>query len=77
MLAQLGDRYGERIVGGGVAASGVLVELLTTPRGAAEPTWSLIFTTPDGRSCLVSAGEGWREAVPPIPVPSPSREKPA
>ncbi len=26
-------------------------------------TWTIIISTPDGQSCLVAAGEGWR-AVP-------------
>jgi hypothetical protein len=31
--------------------------LLSTNEGT---TWSIIVTAPDGKSCLVAAGEGWR-----------------
>jgi hypothetical protein len=31
--------------------------VLTTGNGT---TWSIIVTTPQGMSCLVAAGEGWK-----------------
>ena len=36
---------------------GGVVEILTSPDGN---TWTIIVTTPQGMSCLVAAGEGWR-----------------
>ncbi len=56
-LAVLDQKYQETIVGMGVTNTGGLVELLTNPKGA---TWTIIVTTPQGMSCLVAAGEGWR-----------------
>jgi len=41
----------------GVTAQGALVEVLSADEGE---TWTIILTTPQGRSCLVAAGEGWR-----------------
>jgi len=41
----------------GVTNNGGLVEVLSTNEGT---TWSIIVTAPDGKSCLVAAGEGWR-----------------
>jgi hypothetical protein len=38
--------------------TGGLVEVLSTGDGN---TWTIIVTTPQGMSCLVAAGEGWRE----------------
>ena len=46
--------------------TGGLVEVLTDGKGG---TWTIIVTTPQGMSCLVAAGEGWRsmQQVPPFP----------
>ncbi len=48
-------------------ASGALVELLTTKDGT---TWTIILTSPQGRSCLIASGEGWRPLVPVSSGPS-------
>lgn len=57
VLAVLEDKYGESPVALGVTSNGGLVEVLATGDGA---TWSIIVTNPQGMSCLVAAGEGWR-----------------
>ncbi len=57
-LALLTNKYQEAPVGIGVSNTGKLVELLTTADGR---TWTIIETTPDGRTCLVASGEGWRK----------------
>ena len=57
VLALLAKKYQEAPVAAGVTSSGGLVEVLTTGNGA---TWTIIVTTPQGMSCLVAAGEGWR-----------------
>jgi hypothetical protein len=57
VLAQLGERYAEALVGIGIASNGGLLELLANEGGA---TWSLILTMPDGQSCLIAAGEDWQ-----------------
>ncbi len=56
-LAHLDKKYGEVQVAIGVTNKGGLVEVLTSADGA---TWTIIVTTPDGTSCLVASGEGWR-----------------
>ncbi len=61
MLALLESEYREVPVAVGLNNSGGLVEVLTTGDGA---TWSIIVTTPQGMSCLVAAGEGWRAVEP-------------
>ena len=53
----LETKYKEAPVAVGVTNNGGLVEVLST--GAGE-TWTIIITTPQGMSCLVAAGEGWR-----------------
>jgi hypothetical protein len=57
VLGLLADKYKEAPVALGVTNNGGLVEVLSTNEGT---TWSIIVTAPDGKSCLVAAGEGWR-----------------
>ena len=65
VLSQLERKYGEVPVAIGVA-DGKLVELLTAKDGM---TWTIILTSPNGTSCLLASGEGWRplERVPSEP----------
>ncbi len=56
-LAHLAKKYGEAPVAIGVTNKGGLVEVLTTDDGN---TWTIIVTLPNGTSCMVAAGEGWR-----------------
>lgn len=57
VIAVLASKYKEMPVALGVTHNGGLVEVLITESGS---TWSIIVTTPDGLSCLVAAGEGWK-----------------
>ena len=58
VLQLLSKKYKESPVAVGVTNNGGLVEVLSTNQGS---TWSIIVTTPNGMSCLVAAGEGWRD----------------
>jgi hypothetical protein len=60
LLSQLAHRYGEVPVAIGVA-NGRLVELLTAKDGL---TWTIILTSPQGVSCLIASGDGWRPLTP-------------
>jgi len=57
ILDLLAKKYQEAPVASGVTNNGGLVEVLTNAKGG---TWTIIVTTPQGVSCLVAAGEGWR-----------------
>ena len=57
VLGHLAQKYHEAPVAIGVTSSGGLVEVLTTGDGK---TWTIILSSPNGTSCLVAAGEGWR-----------------
>ena len=57
VLALLAKKYQETPIAAGVTNTGGLVEVLTDIRSG---TWTIIVTTPQGVSCLVAAGEGWR-----------------
>ncbi len=63
LLSQLERKYGEVPVAIGVA-DGRLIELLTAKDGM---TWTIILTSPQGRSCLIASGEGWQPLAP-VPV---------
>ena len=57
VLGHLAKKYGEATVATGVTNKGGLVEVLTTGDGN---TWTIIVSMPNGTSCMVAAGEGWR-----------------
>ena len=57
VLGHLAQKYQEMPVAVGVTSSGGLVEVLSTGDG---DTWTIIVSQPNGMSCLVAAGEGWR-----------------
>ncbi len=57
VLGHLAQKYKEAPIAVGVTSSGGLVEVLTTGDGK---TWTIILSSPNGTSCLVAAGEGWR-----------------
>ena len=58
ILEMLSDRYSEKTQAVGVTNKGGLIEVLTNKDGG---TWTIIVTTPHGISCLVAAGEGWKQ----------------
>lgn len=63
LLATLGDRYKEAPAAAGIAASGALVEVLTSADGS---TWTIIVSLPTGTSCLLAAGQDWQELAKPV-----------
>ena len=67
VIAALQMKYAEQPVGVGVSNNGKLVELLTAKDGM---TWTIILTTPEGVSCFIASGDGWRQFEPrPLPGP--------
>ena len=66
VVSHLADKYGEQITANAVTHNGTLLEVLTAADGG---TWSIIVTTPRGRSCLVASGEGWRDIAPELEGP--------
>ena len=57
VIGHLADRYKEAPVAIGVTNAGGLVEVLSTGDGQ---TWTIIVSNPDGLTCLLATGEGWR-----------------
>ncbi len=50
-------KYNEAPIASGVSSTGSLIEVLSTHDGE---TWTLIITSPDGNSCMIASGQGWR-----------------
>ncbi len=50
-------KYKEAPIATGVSSEGSLIEVLSTHDW---DTWTLIVTSPDGNSCLIDSGQGWR-----------------
>ncbi len=61
VLELLAKKYQETPIAAGVTNTGGLVEVLSDHKSG---TWTIIVTTPQGMSCLVAAGEGWRNMEP-------------
>ena len=56
MLASLARVHGERPIAVGLASDGTVVEILSSNTGS----WTVLFTRPDGRSCVIDYGQGWQ-----------------
>lgn len=63
MVDLLSDRYGEAVVGTGLAAEARLM-VFAHPEG---DTWSIVFLLPDGRAGLMASGADWEAATPTKP----------
>jgi len=57
IIGHMAEEYREAPVAIGVTSTGSIVEVLTTGDGT---TWTIIVSNPNGTSCLIAAGEGWR-----------------
>jgi len=58
IIERLSVKYEEAPVSLGITATGSLLEVLASPSGS----WTIILTLPGGPTCLVTSGEGWRDA---------------
>ncbi len=56
IVAQLGTRYKETPVAGGIASNGNVLEVFSSADGL---SWTIIVTRPDGMSSVIAEGEGW------------------
>ena len=60
-INHLKRKYGEALVGHGLTAGGVLIELLVN---RATGTWSILMTGANMPTCMTSSGDGWRSRQP-------------
>jgi len=56
MLGHLAGKYNEKTVAMGLATNGSLVEVLASEAG---DSFTIVYTTPDGRTCMMAAGSNW------------------
>lgn len=64
MVDKLTNGYLETRRGAGMEVSEGVVELFVSEAGS----WTLLLTQPDGKSCPLAAGDGWRD-IEPIAIP--------
>ncbi len=57
LLERFARQFDERPVGRGLMQDGGVLELLSSADGA---TWTLVLTQPNGRSCMIAAGQFWQ-----------------
>jgi hypothetical protein len=55
LVKVLAERYEENPVGIGLAQPGQVVEIFASSSGS----WTMLMTMPDGKACLIAAGENW------------------
>lgn len=59
----LDKRYGERLYHQALTSKGNLLEVFINEEAS---TWTVVMSTPEGLSCLMSAGEDWTEVTPSV-----------
>lgn len=66
VIERLELRFGEIQQGTGLVSTNRVLELWRSKDG----TWTILMTRPDGKTCIMAAGEGWDEkgAVPGSPT---------
>jgi hypothetical protein len=62
IVTSLEQRFEETPVGIGLMQPGRVLELLVSESGS----WTLLVTMPNGRSCIISAGEHWEGSTIPV-----------
>ena len=56
-LEHLGSNFQEGPIAMGLVSDGSVLEVLSSKKGS----WTIIVTRPDGKSCVVAAGESWED----------------
>ena len=55
LVKLLADQYKEDPVGMGLAQPGQVIEVFASSNGS----WTMVMTMPDGKACLIAAGDNW------------------
>lgn len=63
MLGHLSGKYHEEPVAMGLATNGSLVEILASTAG---DSFTIVYTTPEGLTCMMAAGNNWEILPPPL-----------
>ncbi len=59
-IKALSDKYQETGKALGIAGQVNLVEVFASKAG----TWTILVTTPEGKSCIIAAGNSWEDLPP-------------
>jgi hypothetical protein len=59
-IKALADKYQETGKALGIAGQVNLVEIFASKAG----TWTILVTTPEGKSCIIAAGSSWEDLPP-------------
>ncbi len=65
VLAALATQYGEARRGIGIAGQNAVMELFVNP---STGTWTIIATSPDGKTCLIASGSNFEMTQDPAPA---------
>lgn len=57
------DKFNERAVVMALTGRVNVVEVYSTKSGS---TWTMIVTDTDGRTCIIAAGQNWKDLIPEI-----------
>ena len=57
IVAKLSTQYEEHQAAMGLASNGTLLEIFSSKGGS----WTIMFTEPGGKTCLIATGEGWQK----------------
>ena len=52
---RLQEHFGEEVRAVGMSETGTVIEVYVSP----ERTWTMLVSLPDGKTCMVQAGEAW------------------
>lgn len=61
-IRALNDKYSESAKALAIAGQVNLVEVFASKAG----TWTILVTTPEGRTCIIAAGNNWQDLPPQI-----------
>lgn len=56
IIERLSSKYGEQRLATGLNNSGNLIEVFSSVETG---SWTILMTSPEGRTCLIAAGEHW------------------
>lgn len=56
VVTTLSKKYSEKPVSMGLGSNGAMIEVFASNKG----TFTIVITRPNGNSCLVATGEGWK-----------------
>ena len=61
-VVQVAEEYQETLVGFGLLSDNKIFEVFASSEGA---TFTIVFTTPEGLTCPIGAGQDWRNVFVP------------